>query len=105
MDVLATLAPIGLIVGACVGMHFLMMRGMHGGHGANANHEGHTGLANEDSLDRVTQLESQVARLQRELESSQGNGQITGNGHRREPVPAMRRHDKTAGDDPGRGYN
>jgi hypothetical protein len=105
MDVLVNLAPVALIVLVCGGMHFLMMKGMHGGHEAGAGHEGHSGLGSEDSPDRVAQLESQVARLQREIEASQSDGQNTRNGHSREPVVAMHRHVEAAGDDPGRGYN
>jgi uncharacterized membrane protein len=37
MDVLISLAPIALIVVACAGIHFFMMRGMHGG-GAHDMH-------------------------------------------------------------------
>lgn len=105
MEFLVTLAPIALILAACVGLHFFMMRGMHGGHGATSDHAGHSGLGSEDSPDRVAQLESQVARLQREIEASQSNGQTTRNGHGREPVAAIHHHDDAAGDDPGRRYN
>lgn len=105
MEFLVTLAPIALILGACVGLHFFMMRGMHGGHGAGAGHEGHSGLGSEGSPDRVAQLEGQVARLQRELETSQSDGPKARNGHSREPVAAMRHHDDAAGEDPGRRYN
>lgn len=105
MEFLVALAPIALILLLCGGMHFFMMRGMHGGHGAESGHEGHTGLGSEGSLDRVAQLESQVSRLQRELEASQPDRQSASNGHRREPVAALRHHDDAAANDPGRGYN
>lgn len=105
MEFLVALAPIALIVLLCGGMHFFMMRGMHGGHEAGPGHEGHSGLGREDSPDRVAQLESQVARLQREVEASQANRQTTSNGHSREPVAAMHHREDSAGNDPGRGYN
>lgn len=64
MEFLVALAPIALILLLCGGMHFFMMRGMHGGHGAS-----HEGPSAADDPDRVTQLESQVRRLQHELET------------------------------------
>ena len=105
MEFLVALAPIALILLLCGGMHFFMMRGMHGGHEAGAGDEGHAGLGSEDSANRVAQLESQVARLQREVEASQSDRQDTRNGHSREPVAAMRHPDESTGNDPGRGYN
>lgn len=105
MEFLVALAPIGLILLLCGGMHFFMMRGMHGGHETGAGHEGDSGLGSGESPDRVAQLESQVARLQREVEASHGHGQTTSNGHSREPVAAMPHHEDSAGSDPGRGYN
>lgn len=103
MDVLVSLAPVALIVLVCGGMHFFMMRGMHGGHGAGR--EGHSGLRNEDSPDRVAQLESQVKRLQQEIQASQRNDASAGNGHHRETVLARHYQDETPVNDPGRGYN
>jgi hypothetical protein len=103
MEWLVSFFPIGLILFACVGLHFFMMRGMHGGHGAG--HEGHSGLGGEDSPDRLAQLESQVKRLRQELDASQGDGQSARNGHRREPVAAVHHQDDTAANDPRRGYN
>lgn len=68
MEFLVALAPIALILLLCGGMHFFMMRGMHGGHEAGADHEGHS---SSEGSDRVNQLESQVRRLQEELETRQ----------------------------------
>lgn len=69
MEFLVALAPIALILLLCGGMHFFMMRGMHGGHEA-----GHTGHAGSADPDRVAQLENQVRRLQEELETRGPSG-------------------------------
>lgn len=105
MEFLVTLAPLAVILLVCGGMHFFMMRGMHGGHAAQSGHEGHTGLGSGDSQDRVAQLEGQVARLQRELEASQSAGRSASYGYHREPVAAWLRQDDATANDAGKGYN
>jgi hypothetical protein len=83
MEWIVSLLPIALILLACGGMHFLMMRGMHSGHGAG--HEGHQGSVTGSTDDRVAQLESQVSRLEDELAASQPAAHPVINGNRRDP--------------------
>jgi len=71
MDLLVTLAPVGLILLVCGGMHFVMMRGMHGGaadgnaHDMRANHASGTADA-----DKLRLLESEVASLREQVDSA-----------------------------------
>jgi Protein of unknown function (DUF2933). len=73
MDVLVSLAPVALIVLVCGGMHFLMMRGMHGGaahgnaHDMHANQPAASGTADAE---RLKQLESEVASLREQVFAS-----------------------------------
>jgi hypothetical protein len=102
MELIISLLPIAVILLACGGMHFLMMRFMHSGHGAG--HEGHQGSATGSTDDRVAQLESQVSRLKEELAASQPNGLRIINGKRRDHVvPSLL--DGTSDSDGGRRYH
>lgn len=56
---LATLISIGLVLLLCGGMHFFMMRGMHGGHSGHAAPE----------TDRAAELEKEVEELRRQVVS------------------------------------
>ena len=90
MEWIFSLLPIAAILLACGGMHFLMMRGMHSGHGAS--HEGRQGSATERTDDRVAQLESQVSRLEEELAASQPGAHLVVNGDRGDPVTSSARN-------------
>lgn len=98
MELIFSLLPIAVILLACGGMHFLMMRGMHTGHGAG--HEGYQGNATDSTDDRVAQLESQVSRLEEELAASQPGLRVV-NGDRRDPVTSSTRNN-TSDSDGGR---
>lgn len=65
MEFLIALAPIALIVLLCGGMHFFMMRGMHGGAEQGSTHDMHGNQETTGSGDkeRLRQLESEVASL------------------------------------------
>jgi hypothetical protein len=70
VDVLATLAPVALIVLVCGGMHFLMMRGMHGGgaHGdAHDMHGNQPTTSGAGDAEKLRQLESEVASLREQI--------------------------------------
>ena len=101
MEWLLGMLPLGLILFACVGLHFFMMRGMHGAH--RAGHEGQSGLGGEDSPDRVAQLENQVAQLQQEIKASRHDSGDAINGSRPERVQPIPRRDDVAARDAGRG--
>ena len=80
MEFLVTLAPIALILGACVGMHFLMMRGMHGaGHESTRSMHSDEARAGDGSAERLRQLEAEVASLREQIAASgRGtNGNVT----------------------------
>ena len=72
MDVLASLAPVALIVLVCGGMHFLMMRGMHGGAAHGNAHDMHANQSATGSADaeKLRQLESEVASLREQVAAS-----------------------------------
>ncbi len=72
MEWLFALLPIGLVVLVCGGLHMLMMRGMHGGHGSDVDHR--TDVADP----RVDELERQVSRLQERLGEARRNGSAQG---------------------------
>jgi hypothetical protein len=99
MELIFSLLPIAVILLACGGMHFLMMRGMHSGHGANQ--VGHHGSATDGTDGRVAQLESQVSRLEDELAASQPGALRVVNGNRRDPVASSPRN-VTSDSDSGR---
>jgi hypothetical protein len=72
MDVLVTLAPIALIVLACGGMHFLMMRGMHGGAAHGDAHDMHANqpASGDADAEKLRQLETEVASLREQVAAS-----------------------------------
>jgi len=101
MEWLLTLLPVGLVVLVCGGMHMLMMRGMHSGHDAAAGHGGPLAAADHDNdlrperpiklvrrseladandVDRVAELENQVASLQQEIDAMLAYPRRKGNG-------------------------
>lgn len=96
---LFSLLPIAVILLACGGMHFLMMRGMHSGHGATR--EGHQGSVTGSTDDRVAELESQVSRLEDELAASKPAGLRVANDNRRDRVASSARDNISGGS--GRG--
>jgi hypothetical protein len=69
MDVLVSLAPVALIVLVCGGMHFLMMRGMHGGAVHRNAHDMHANQSTGGTADaeKLRQLESEVASLREQV--------------------------------------
>lgn len=95
MESLVSLLPIGLILLVCGGMHLLMMRGMHSGHGAG--HENHHGNPTASADDRVASLESEVSRLEEELAASQPAGLRAVNHGRRDPVASSARNNTPDG--------
>lgn len=73
MDVLVTLAPVALIVLVCGGMHFLMMRGMHGGAAHGDAHDIHENQpAGGADAEKLRQLESEVASLREQIAAPHG---------------------------------
>ena len=85
MEWLLSLAPIALVVLVCGGLHMVMMRGMHGGHDAAAGHGDHppaendarperpvrlvgSGQADASDVNRIAELETQVASLRDEID-------------------------------------
>lgn len=65
MEFLVALIPIALILGVCGGMHFFMMRGMHGGAENGSKHDmhGNQEMTGTGETERLRQLESEVASL------------------------------------------
>jgi hypothetical protein len=101
MEWLLTLLPVGLVVLVCGGMHMLMMRGMHGGHDAAPGHGGHlsatdpeddarperpiklvrrSGQGDASEMNRIAELENQVASLQEEIDAMLTYPRRSGNG-------------------------
>jgi len=78
LEWLATILPIGLLLVACVGMHFVMMRGMHGGHGGSRDVHGDQPATGAGEAERLRQLESEVASLREQIaaagKGSNGSG-------------------------------
>ena len=75
MEWLFTLAPIGLVLLVCVGLHAFMMRGMHGqaGHGGAHDMHGDQPATGAGEAERLRQLESEVTSL-REQVAAVGKG-------------------------------
>lgn len=69
MEWLISALPIGLFLLACIGMHFFMMRGMHGGHGKGGAHDMHSDqpATGAGEAERLRQLESEVTSLRQQI--------------------------------------
>lgn len=101
MEWLLSLIPVALVVLVCGGLHMVMMRGMHGGHDAAAGHGGHlsatdpendarperpvklvrrSGQADANEVNRIAELETQVASLQEEIDAMLTYRRRPGNG-------------------------
>ena len=114
MEWLLSLAPIALVVLVCGGLHMVMMRGMHGGHDAAAGHGGHvsatdpandaravrpvrlvrpSGQANASEVNRIAELETQVASLRDEIDAMLTYRRRPDNGGSFERVPAPHHSD------------
>jgi hypothetical protein len=78
MDVLVNLAPVALIVLVCGGMHFLMMKGMHGGaaHGNAHDMHGNQPATGTTDAEKLRQLESEVASLREQVAASRQGEEI-----------------------------
>jgi len=114
MEWLLTLIPVALVVLVCGGLHMVMMRGMHGGHDAAAGHGGHlsatdpengarperpiklvrhSGQADANEVNRIAELETQVASLQEEIDAMLTYRRRPDNGGSFERVPASHHSD------------
>ena len=114
MEWLLSLAPIALVVLVCGGLHMIMMRGMHGGHDTAAGHGGHlsatdpendamperpiklvrrSGQAESSEVNRIAELETQVASLQEEIDAMLTYRRRPDNGGSFERVPASHHSD------------
>ena len=95
MEWLLTALPLAIVLLGCVGMHFFMMRFMHGGHGSGQ--QGHSVAGVATPGDRVAQLEDHVRRLEQELDASRGTSAGSANGRPYEPVSSLSRRDDAPG--------